>query len=82
MAELNQMADLLRDQTQDLRHAVTTLQETNRLASLRIAMLGSMLADLTQGRGGKPVGRKRATRRVRCAKISNHCRRARIINCG
>lgn len=45
LAELNQMADSLRDQTQDLRHVVTTLQETNRLASLRIAMLGSMLAD-------------------------------------
>ena len=29
----------------DLQHAVATLQETNRLANLRIAMLGSLLSD-------------------------------------
>ena len=45
LTDLNQIADSLRNQTEDLRHAVATLQETNRLASLRIAMLGSMLAD-------------------------------------
>jgi anti-sigma-K factor RskA len=45
LTDLNQIADSLRNQTADLQHAVATLQETNRLASLRIAMLGSMLAD-------------------------------------
>jgi anti-sigma-K factor RskA len=45
VVELNQMADSLRNQTQDLKQAVATLQETNRLANLRIAMLGSLLAD-------------------------------------
>jgi anti-sigma-K factor RskA len=45
MVELNQMADSLRNQTQDLKQAVATLQETNRLANLRIAVLGSLLAD-------------------------------------
>ena len=45
LMDLNQMADALRNQTQDLKQAVATLQETNRLASLRIAMLNSMLED-------------------------------------
>lgn len=45
MVDLNQTADSLRNETQDLKHAVASLQETNRLANLRIAMLGSMLAD-------------------------------------
>ncbi|HXI73306.1 MAG TPA: anti-sigma factor [Verrucomicrobiae bacterium] len=45
LTELDQMADALRDQTQNLKQAVATLQETNRLASLRIAMLNSMLED-------------------------------------
>jgi anti-sigma-K factor RskA len=45
LVDLNQLADSLRGQAQDLQHAVATLQETNRLANLRIAMLNSMLAD-------------------------------------
>jgi anti-sigma-K factor RskA len=45
IVDLNGLADSLRSQTQDLQHAVASLQETNRLANLRIAMLGSMLAD-------------------------------------
>ena len=45
LADLNQMADSLRNETQDLKQAVATLQETNRLATVRIAMLSSMLAD-------------------------------------
>jgi anti-sigma-K factor RskA len=45
LIDLNQTADALRSQTQDLKQAVATLQETNRLASLRIAMLNSQLAD-------------------------------------
>jgi anti-sigma-K factor RskA len=45
LTDLNQMADSLRNQTQDLKQAVATLQQTNRLAAVRIAMLSSMLAD-------------------------------------
>jgi anti-sigma-K factor RskA len=45
LVDLNQMADSLRNETQDLKREVTTLQETNRLANLRIAMLGSLLTD-------------------------------------
>jgi anti-sigma-K factor RskA len=45
MVDLNQVADSLRNQTQNLKEAVATLQETNRLANLRIAMMGSLLAD-------------------------------------
>ena len=45
LAELNQIADSLHNETQDLKQAVAALQETNRLATLRIAMLNSMLAD-------------------------------------
>jgi anti-sigma-K factor RskA len=45
LADLNQMADSLRDETQDLKQAVATLRETNRLENIRIAMLNSMLAD-------------------------------------
>lgn len=45
LAELNQMADSLRKESQDLKQAVATLQETNRLANVRIALLNSMLAD-------------------------------------
>jgi anti-sigma-K factor RskA len=45
IVDLNVLADSLRSETQDLQHAVATLQETNRLANLRIAMLGSMLSD-------------------------------------
>jgi anti-sigma-K factor RskA len=45
LAALNQVADSLRNETQGLQQAVATLQETNRLAGLRIAMLNSLLAD-------------------------------------
>jgi anti-sigma-K factor RskA len=45
LMDLNQVADSLRNETQNLKQAVATLQETNRLAGLRIAMLNSMLAD-------------------------------------
>ena len=45
LAVLNQVADSLRNETQGLQQAVATLQETNRLAGLRIAMLNSLLAD-------------------------------------
>jgi anti-sigma-K factor RskA len=45
LVDLNQLADSLRNETQDLKQAVATLQETNRLASLRVAMLGSLLTD-------------------------------------
>jgi anti-sigma-K factor RskA len=45
LLDLNQLADSLRNQTQDLKQAVVTLQETNRLAGLRIAMLNSKLED-------------------------------------
>jgi anti-sigma-K factor RskA len=45
LIDLDQLADALRGETQDLQHAVATLQETNRLANRRVAMLGSLLAD-------------------------------------
>ena len=45
LVALGQMADSLRNQTQDLQQQVASLQETNRLAGLRIAMLNSLLAD-------------------------------------
>ena len=45
LADLNQMADSLRNETQDLEQAVAKLQETNRLANLRIAMLNSILTN-------------------------------------
>ena len=45
LASLDQMADSLRAETQDLKQVVASLQETNRLAGLRIAMLNSKLAD-------------------------------------
>ena len=45
LASLDQMADSLRAETQDLKQTVASLQETNRLAGLRIAMLNSMLSD-------------------------------------
>ena len=45
LADLGRMADSLRNETQDLKQVVASLQETNRLAGLRIAMLNSMLAD-------------------------------------
>ena len=45
LADLNQAADSLRNETQDLKQTVASLQETNRLAGLRIAMLNSMLVD-------------------------------------
>ena len=45
LAEMNRMADSLRNQTANLQQAVVALQETNRLAGIRIAMLNSQLAD-------------------------------------
>ena len=45
LVDLNQVADSLRNETRNLQQAVTTLRGTNRLANLRIAMLGSLLAD-------------------------------------
>jgi anti-sigma-K factor RskA len=45
MGELNRLADGLRAETNHLQQAVAALQETNRLAGLRIAMLSSLLAD-------------------------------------
>ena len=42
---LNQMAESLRGETNQLQQMVAALRETNRLASLRIAMLNSLLAD-------------------------------------
>jgi anti-sigma-K factor RskA len=45
IVDLNGLADSLRGETLDLKRAVASLQETNRLANLRIAMLGSMLSD-------------------------------------
>ncbi len=43
--KLNQLADSLQSQTQDLKKLVVKLSETNRLAGLRIAMLNSLLED-------------------------------------
>jgi anti-sigma-K factor RskA len=45
LTDLNQMADSLRNQTDDLKQAVATLRETNQLQNIRIAMLGSLLTD-------------------------------------
>jgi anti-sigma-K factor RskA len=45
LVALGQMADSLRNETQNLKQMVASLQETNRLAGLRIAMLNSLLAD-------------------------------------
>ena len=45
IVDLNGLADSLRSETQDLQHAVASLRRQNRLANLRIAMLGSLLAD-------------------------------------
>jgi anti-sigma-K factor RskA len=43
VADLNQLADSLQSQTQDLKATVAKLSETNRLENLRIAMLNSLL---------------------------------------
>jgi anti-sigma-K factor RskA len=45
IGELNQFAQSLQSATNDLQQAVLALQETNRLANLRIAMLNSLVAD-------------------------------------
>ena len=45
IAELNQMADTLQSATNNLQQTILALQETNRLADMRIAMLGSLLED-------------------------------------
>jgi anti-sigma-K factor RskA len=42
---LNQMAQTLQKATNDLQKTVLALQETNRLANLKIAMLNSLVAD-------------------------------------
>lgn len=42
---LNRLAQTLQSATNDLQKSVLALQETNRLANLRIAMLNSLLAD-------------------------------------
>jgi anti-sigma-K factor RskA len=41
--ELNRVADTLRSQSADLRQTVLTLQQSNRLANIRIAVLNSQL---------------------------------------
>jgi anti-sigma-K factor RskA len=43
--QLNQLAQSLQSATNDLRRTVLALQETNRLANLRVAMLNSLMAD-------------------------------------
>jgi anti-sigma-K factor RskA len=43
--ELSQMADSLRNATNSLAQTVVALQETNKLANVRIALLGSLLSD-------------------------------------
>jgi anti-sigma-K factor RskA len=43
--QLNQLAQSLESETNDLRRAVLALQETNRLVNLRVAMLNSLAAD-------------------------------------
>jgi anti-sigma-K factor RskA len=43
--KLNQLAQSLQSATNELRRAVLALQETNRLANLRVAMLNSLVAD-------------------------------------
>ncbi len=40
--QLDQLAQSLQSETNELRHAVLALQETNRLANLRVAMLNSL----------------------------------------
>jgi anti-sigma-K factor RskA len=45
VTDLNLVADALRSQTDDLKQAVATLRETNQLQNIRIAMMGSLLAD-------------------------------------
>lgn len=45
IGELNQLAQSLQSVTNNLQQAVLALQETNRLANLRIAMLNSIVAD-------------------------------------
>jgi len=45
ITDLKQLAQALQSATNDLQKTVLALQETNRLASLRIAMLNSLLAD-------------------------------------
>jgi anti-sigma-K factor RskA len=45
ISELNQLAQSLQSATNNLQQTVLALQETNRLAGLRIAMLNSLLAD-------------------------------------
>lgn len=42
---LNQLADALRYETQDLKQAVASLRTTNQLQNVRIAMLSSQLTD-------------------------------------
>jgi anti-sigma-K factor RskA len=43
VVELNRLADTLRLQSADLRQSVLTLQQSNRLANMRIALLASKL---------------------------------------
>lgn len=45
VSSLNQLAQSLRSATNDLQRTVFALQETNRLANLKIAMLNSLMAD-------------------------------------
>jgi len=45
IADLNQLAETLQSATNRLEQTVLALQETNRLANLKIAMLNSLLAD-------------------------------------
>jgi len=45
LSELNQMAISLRAESQGLKQAVETLQQTNRLENVRVGVLGSQLAD-------------------------------------
>ena len=45
ISDLNRFVTTLQSATNDLQQAVLALQATNRLANLRIAMLGSLLAD-------------------------------------
>ena len=45
ISDLNQLAATLQSATNDLQQTVLALQATNRMANLRIAMLGSLLTD-------------------------------------
>jgi anti-sigma-K factor RskA len=45
ISDLNQLAQSLQSATNSLQQTVLALQETNRLANLKIAMLNSLLAD-------------------------------------